>query len=294
MSLVPVKTMFHKAVTEKYAVGYFESWNLESLQGVLDAAEQTRSPVVIGFNGEFISGPDRLATERLSLYGSVGKMAAQVASVPCSFMFNECTRDDWTIRAIDEGFNLIMPIDGKNNFDDYVRRTAEITKRAHQQGVAVEGEVGELPDALDANHEGSFTHPDQAVDFVKRTNVDLLAVSVGNIHCQSTGDQGLDLGLLEDIYRQVRIPLVLHGGTGIDEDALREAVNLGAAKVNYGTYLKRAYLNAVRRAGDTDCADPHRLLGIGGLEDVMVAARHAVRDAVLQRIHLLGCCGKAD
>ena len=294
MSLVCVETLFERAVAQKYAIGYFESWNFESLQGVLDAAEQTRSPVVIGFNGELISRPDRLVAERLSLYGNTGKGAAEAASVPCGFILNECTRDDWTIRAIDEGFNLIMPIDGDTNYGDYVKRTARITELAHQRGVAVEGEVGELPDASDANQEGSSTDPDQAADFVSQTNVDLLAVSVGNIHCHSAGSKGLDLGLLEKIRRRVRIPLVLHGGTGIDGDSLQEAIALGAAKVNYGTYLKLAYLDAVRRTLDTECPDPHRVLGFGGEEDVMVAGRHAVRNAVLERIHLLGCCGKAD
>lgn len=294
MSLVRIKTMFESAVAGHYAVGYFESWNLESLQGVLDAAEETRSPIVIGFNGEHLSSPDRLAAERLALYGSAGKAAAEAASVPCGLIFNECTRDEWTLRAIDEGFNLIMPIDGGNDYEAYVGRTAGITAQAHKHGVAVEGEIGELPDGFDADHEGLSTHPDQAADFVKRTGVDLLAVSVGNVHCHTGDGMGLDLDLLEAIRRRVSIPLVLHGGTGIDSESLKEAIVLGAAKVNYGTYLKLAYLDTVRRALGSDCPDPHKLLGIGGEEDVMVLGRQAVRDAVLERIHLLGCCGKAD
>ena len=270
MPLASIKTMFESAVAGKYAIGYFESWNLESLQGVLDAAEETRSPIVIGFNGEFLSDPDRLAAERLALYGGAGKAAAEASPVPCGFIFNECTRDEWSLRAIDEGFNLIMPIDGGNDYEAYILRTAKISGRAHEHGVAVEGEIGELPDGFDAAHEGLSTHPEQAADFVERTGVDLLAVSVGNVHC-----------------------LVLHGGTGIEGGALKEAIALGAAKINYGTYLKLAYLDAVRKALDSQCPDPHKLLGGGGEEDVMVLGRHAIKDAVLERIHLLGCCGKA-
>jgi fructose/tagatose bisphosphate aldolase len=86
----------------------------------------------------------------------------------------------------------------------------------------------------------------------------------------------------------------LHGGTGIATDSLREAIALGVAKVNYGTYLKQAYLQAVRAALGRDCADPHRLLGMGGAEDILVVGRLAVRDAVLKRIGVLGCCGRAD
>ena len=75
---------------------------------------------------------------------------------------------------------------------------------------------------------------------------------------------------------------------------MQAAIALGVAKVNYGTYLKLAYLDTIRQALGSDCIDPHRLLGVGGPEEVMVAGRHAVRDAVLERIDLLGCCGKAD
>ena len=88
------------------------------------------------------------------------------------------------------------------------------------------------------------------------------------------------------------VPLVLHGGTGIAPESLRAAIGLGVAKVNFGTYLKQRYLKAVRAALDRDCVDPHRLLGIGGPEDVMVAGRRAVRDAVLERIDLLGAAAK--
>jgi len=294
MPLATIQDMFSSAVSGKYAIGYFESWNLESLQGVLDAAEETRSPIVIGFNGEFLSNPDREAEERLTLYGAAGKAAAEASTVPCGFIFNECTRDEWTLRAIDEGFNLVMPIDGGSDYEAYIKRAAEITSRAHDRGVAVEGEVGELPDGFDTAHQRCSTHPDQAADFVERTGVDLLAVSAGNVHCHAGASMELDLELLEKIRRRVEIPLVLHGGTGIENGSLQAAIALGAAKVNYGTYLKLAYLDAVRKALGSECPDPHKLLGIGGDEDVMVLGRKAVKDAVLERIHLLGCCGKAD
>jgi fructose/tagatose bisphosphate aldolase len=195
-----------------------------SLQGVLDAAEETRSPIVIGFNGEFLSGPERLAAERLAIYGGAGKAAAEAASVPCGFIFNECTRDEWTLRAIDEGFNLVMPIDGDNDYESYVRRTAGITERAHKKGVAVEGELGELPDRFDAAHASSATDPDQAADFFERTGVDLLAVSVGNVHCH-TGD-GMALAFKMKKTDQVVACFFGDGATG--EGAFHEGINMAA------------------------------------------------------------------
>jgi ketose-bisphosphate aldolase len=297
MPLEAIVPMMQRAASGGYAVGYFESWNLESLQGVVDAAEQTRSPIILGFNGAFLSG-ERAAPERLALYAAVGRAAAESSLVPCGLIFNECPSDDWVKEAIAAGFNLVMLADPAAPPANYVARVAEITRLAHARGIAVEGELGELPcgAATDGGtpEGGTTTDPAAAADFVAKTGIDLLAVSVGNVHIQTRGQSGLDLVLLESIHRRVPVPLVLHGGTGIAAESLRAAIALGVAKVNFGTYLKHRYLKAVRAALGHDALDPHRLLGMGGPEDALVAGRLAVRDAVLERIELLGCRGKAE
>jgi ketose-bisphosphate aldolase len=296
MPLEPVVPMLARAVREGYAVGYFESWNLESLQGVVDAAEQTRSPVIIGFNGDFLSRPSRRADERIAWYAALGKAAAESASVPCGLVFNECPRDEWVRAAIGAGFNLVMPADPSAAPAESVGRVAALARLAHARGVAVEAEVGELPCGVGEGqgaHRGEPTDPAAAEAFVAATGVDLLAVSVGNVHVKTRGEQPLDVGRLAAVRRRVAVPLVLHGGTGVPAASLREAIGLGVAKVNYGTYLKQRYLRAVREALGHDPEDPHRLLGLGGPDDVLVAGRLAVRDAVLERIGALGCCGKA-
>jgi ketose-bisphosphate aldolase len=295
MPLEAIESMMRRAIEGGYAVGYFESWNFESLQGVVDAAEESESPIILGFNGDFLSRATRLSSERLSWYAALGRAAAESASVPCGLIFNECPRDEWVRDAIELGFNLVMPADPAAQPEEYIRRVRELTRLAHARGVAVEAELGELPHGVvdGPPHGGHSTDPAAAAEFVAATGVDLLAVSVGNVHIMTRGQAGLDLDRLAAIRRRVGIPLVLHGGTGIDADALREAIALGVAKVNYGTYLKRRYLDAIRAAIAVESPDPHRLLGIGGPEDVLVAGRRAVRDAVLERIRLLGCCGRA-
>ena len=296
MPLEAVGPMIRRAVASGYAIGYFESWNLESMQGVVDAAEQTSSPIILGFNGAFLSSPRDLP-ERLQLYAALGRAAAESSSVPCALIFNECPRDDRVVEAIGAGFNLVMLADPDAPLADYIARVAAITSAAHAVGVAVEAELGELPcgsaggDSL--QRRGNATDPTAAAEFVAATGVDLLAVSVGNVHIRTSGQGGLDLGLLEEIHRRVPVPLVLHGGTGIAPESLRAAIRLGVAKVNFGTYLKQRYLEAVRAALAPDCLDPHRLLGMGGTEDVLVAGRRAVRDAVLERVDVLGCRGTA-
>src|SRR5437763_16437761 len=114
MPLIAVPELISHARSSGYAIGYFESWSIDSLEGVIDAAEQSRSPVIIGFNGEFLSRPGREATERLALYAAMGRAAAESASVPCGLIFNECPDDDWTREAIALGFNLVMPVAGMN------------------------------------------------------------------------------------------------------------------------------------------------------------------------------------
>lgn len=291
MPLESVGALMSRARDGGYAVGYFESWNLESLQGVVDAAEHARSPVILGFNGEFLSREGRCAEERLAWYATLGRAAAESASVPCSLIFNECPRLDWVRSAIDAGFNFVMPI---SDAPDAEARIAEIVRVAHSKGVEVEGEIGTLPCGAEGTVQpgGAPTDPREAAAFVEATGVDLLAVSVGNVHIRVQGRGGLDIGRLDAIRNRVDVPLVLHGGTGIEPEALREAIARGVSKVNYGTVLKQRYLHAVRAALGRDLSDPHRLLGLGGDDDVMVAGRLAVRDAVLELIEILGSGGR--
>jgi fructose/tagatose bisphosphate aldolase len=294
MPLAPIDELVERAVAGCYALGYFESWDLASLQGTLDAAEQTRSPLIIGFNGEFLSAPHRQARERLALYAALGRAAAEEATVPCGLIFNECPRDDWTEAAIELGFNLVMPVAGESNSNDYRTRVRRIVQVAHARRVSVEAECGTLPDGSPCAA-GVATEPSDAAQFVESTGVDLLAISVGNVHIYEHGSVALDLDRLRRVRQSAGVPLVLHGGTGIGRETLKGAIESGVVKVNYGTYLKRAYLNRLRElatAGRVD--DVHDALGRGGKGDWLVVCREVVRDAVLERIGWLGCCGKAD
>lgn len=294
MSLESIGSLMEAALRGGYAIGYFESWNIESLQGVIDAAEGASAPVIIGFNGQFLCGADRFAAERLSWYGALGAAAARSARVPCGFIFNECSNDSWARDAVLAGFNLVMLADPEAPDADYERRVAALVAYAHAHGVAVEAQVGTLPSGASGGDErrGAMTDPESAARFVSATGADLLAVSVGNAEMNLDGQQGLDLGRLAQVHSRVAVPLVLHGGSGIASDSLRGAIGLGVAKVNFGTYLKQRYLAAVREALGVNVANPHELLGMGGDRDAMVAGRLSVRDAVFERIEALGCCGQ--
>jgi fructose/tagatose bisphosphate aldolase len=293
MPLVPIAPLVDLARRERFAVGYFESWDVASLQGVIDAAEQTQSPIIVGFNGEFLASEERLATERLGLYAALGRAAASSCSVPCGLIFNECPDDRWTREAIELGFNLVMPVAGDSGFDEYQVRVANLVKLAHRREVAVEAELGHLPHGPTASL-GFPTEPEEAARFAAATDIDLLAVSVGNVHISTRDGHQLDLDRLGRLQSLLDTPLVLHGGTGVGEQDLRAAIRLGVVKVNYGTYLKRAALRAIADLVPTEMVDdPHACLGVGGARDLLMASRLAVRNAVLERIESLGCCGRA-
>ena len=295
MPLEPIDRLMQRCREGRFAIGYFESWNLESLQGTLDAAEQTRSPTIIGFNGEFLCHDARCDAEHLSTYGKLGQAIAETSSVPCGLIFNECPNDQWVMDAVDSGFNLVMPADPHATVDDYTRRVKRIVQHAHGCNVAVEAELGELPCGLSEGAElnSQMTDPEVAERFVRETGADLLAVSAGNIHLHVHGEKDLDLDHLAILRDRIPVPLVLHGGTGITSGSLREAVRLGVAKVNYGTYIKRRCIDALRAALAVDHVNPHHVLGFGGEADLGIVVRHTVRDAILERIELLSCCGKA-
>ena len=285
MSLEPINRLMQHARHHDYAVGYFESWSFESVQGVIDAAQATRSPVIIGFNGEWLAERQGASTQELRLYAALGKAAAMEADVPVGFIFNECPNDAWVEQAISAGFNLVMPADPEAPLDEYTKRVKRLASLAHSHQVAVEAD-------FEADDLDPVAYAEGAAKFVAETGVDLLAVSVGNEEIKLQGRAPLDLKRLEALGRRLDVPLVLHGGTGIEDDSIRAAIHLGVRKINYGTYMKQKYLEVIRGALATDEPNPHALLGDGSSTDLMVVGRRVVRDAVLERIELLGCCGK--
>ena len=179
-----------------------------------------------------------------------------------------------------------MPADAQAPLDDYTRRVKRLTGLAHSRQVAVEADFEGDDLDIDAYAEG-------AAKFVAETGVDLLAVSVGNEEIKLQGRAPLDLKRLEAVGRRIDIPMVLHGGTGIEDDSIKAAIHLGVRKINYGTYMKQKYLQVIRGALATPEPNPHALLGDGSSTDLIVIGRQVVKQAVLERIELLGCCGKA-
>jgi ketose-bisphosphate aldolase len=276
-----------------YAVCYCESWNLESLQAVMEAAEELHAPSIAGFNGGFLGGACRSRPERLAFYSGMAE-ALHESSVPVSLILNETDDLDQINEGLEQGFNAVMVENNALAPDAYQRLVKEVVMMAHVKGVAVEAQVGHLPNGWDAGHgTGQITDPKEAGRFVAETGIDALGVSIGNVHIMTKGRASVDLTALHRIREATEIPLVIHGGTGFPPEQAREAISLGVAKFNFGTTLKQVYLAAVREklAQYAEPMNPHPFLGMGGEKDIMVAGREAVKQRVKELIETYGFAG---
>ena len=300
MPLVSFHDLMMQAENGQYAVGYFECWNLESLLAVADAAEATRSPVILGVSGIDLPNRDRVVRESLSVHAATGMEVCRQLSVPACLLFNESSDLDWVLEAIDLRFGLVMFTDDRLSFDELTTRVSQVVQKAHQSSVAVEGEIAAVPgvegELLALPGDSRLTDPQEARSFVRRTGVDALAVNVGQAHLHGRSTVQLNLARLADLQTSIPVPLVLHGASSINRPDMQEAIRLGIRKVNVGSVLKSTFFEAVRSACGKVAGDqynPYEIVGSGLDMDVLAVARLALQETVEDLMRLFGSAGKA-
>jgi fructose-bisphosphate aldolase class II len=294
-----------KADRGNYAVGAFNVSDMEILQAVVRAAEAQRSPVIVQTSEGAIeyAGLEQLYT--MMLY------AAEAADVPVVIHLDHGRDLELIRQCIKIGYTSIM-FDGSHlPFEENVKQTRQVVRWAHRRGVSVEAELGTIGGAEDKveSRQIILTDPDVAREFVKRTGCDSLAVAIGTSHgaYKFSGAAQLDLARLRLLKRTLRIPLVLHGASGVPQelvqkiaqfggqlgnpegvpdDQLGQAVKLGINKVNTDTDLRLAFTEAVREVVATkpNEFDPRKILG---------PARDAMQRVVETRMKLFGSAGRA-
>jgi len=288
--LVPFKNLLADAQAGGYAVGYFEAWDIYSLEAVLEAAEAEDAPVILGFGGIMME-PAWFDAGGLERLGALGLAAAQTARVPVSLILNEVATYDQVIRGLKAGFNVVMLDTSDLPYTENARLTRQVVQTAHAIGVGVEAEVGELPDASGdmGGVAGRMTDPDEAARFVSDTGIDALAVSIGNVHTLIGGQAAVDLGRLAAIHQAVSVPLVIHGGTGFPDEAIPKAIALGVAKFNVGAVLKQTFLTGLAEAVNalTPGVSVHQVVGSRKETDVFQQAKARMRGEVIRRIRLM-------
>lgn len=300
MSSIRSVDLLRHAQDNSYAVGYFEAWNLESLLAVVRAAEVACSPVMVGFCGEYLASPQRKFKEDINLYGALARQVAQEASVPVATLLNESIDMNVAYQGVKADFDMVMFVDEGMPVDKLTVATRKLVEFAHACDVAVEGEVGSLGMADQSTGQqraGHRTDPEIAAKFVAETGVDALAVSIGNVHFLEGSKVKLDFDLLEQLHGRVSVPLVLHGGTGVDKAEFRPGIERGVAKVNVGAGLKRVVIESNRKyLADSDLSrmNPNDILGRGGALDMNMRNQAALIDEVIGFIRAFGGENKAN
>ena len=287
--LVSAKEMLNKAKAGHYAVGQFNINNLEWTKSILLAAEETRSPVILGVS----EGAGKYMTGYKTVVGMVNGMLEELnISVPVALHLDHGSYEG-CYKCIEAGFSSIM-FDGSHYpIEENVEKTKELVKVATGKGMSIEAEVGSIGGEEDGViGKGECADPEEC-KAVADLGVTMLAAGIGNIHGKYPENwEGLSFDTLDAIQQLTGdMPLVLHGGTGITDDMIKKAISLGVAKINVNTECQLAFADATRKyieAGkdlEGKGFDPRKLLAPGA---------EAIKDMVITKIKLFGSEGKAD
>ncbi|MDM8236829.1 class II fructose-1,6-bisphosphate aldolase [[Ruminococcus] torques] len=283
MPLVTTNEMLKKAQEGHYAVGAFNVENMEMVMAVIKAAEEMNSPVIMQ------TTPSTVKYAGLDYYLAMVKTAAERSSVPVAMHLDHGSSFELAMQALRTGYTSIM-IDGSHeSFEDNIALTSRVAAACAPSGISVEAELGKVggkEDDLDGGDENPYTDPQQAKDFAERTGVTSLAVAIGTAHGIYKGIPKLDLDRLSEIREVVSIPLVLHGASGVPDDAVRESIKRGICKVNFATELRIAYSDGVKEylKENPDAFDPKKY-GTVGMQHVT--------ELVKQKISVCGSEGQA-
>jgi fructose-bisphosphate aldolase class II len=282
--LVTSREMLLDAQKGGYAVGAFNTNNLEITHAIFRAARAKKAPVML----QISSGAAKYAG--IEFLPEIVRISARLSDIPAAIHLDHGPDFETVMRCLRYGFTSVMRDASKLPFDQNVAEIRKVVEAAHAVGVPVEAELGRLVGVEEhvvvTEREQAMTDPDQAAEFVRASGCDSLAVAIGNAHGFYKGEPKLDFDRLQAIRDKVDVPLVLHGASGILDHQIRTAVGLGICKINIDTELRYAFATTVRRVIDEnpDQIDPRKILG---------PATDAMQAVVERKIELFGSAGKA-
>jgi fructose-bisphosphate aldolase class II len=285
MPLVSMTEMLNKAKAEHYAVGQFNINNLEFTQAILQAAEEEKSPVILGVS----EGAGRYMTGFKTIVKMVeGLMEDLKVTVPVAIHLDHGSSFEKCKEAVDAGFTSVMIDASHHPFEENIEITRKVVEYAHSKDVSVEAELGTVGGQEDdvIGESIIYADPQECEKLVKETGIDCLAPALGSVHGPYKGEPNLGFKEMEEIGQTTGVPLVLHGGTGIPTKDIQKAVSLGTAKINVNTENQIASAKKVREvlAADSEVYDPRKYLG---------PAREAIKATVIGKIREFGSSNKA-
>ncbi|KUO51241.1 MAG: tagatose-bisphosphate aldolase [Desulfitibacter sp. BRH_c19] len=284
MPLVTVKELLDGAERGKYAIGAFNCNSMEIIQAIVQAAEEENSPVIV----QASQGAIKYAG--LEYITTLTKLAAEQTKVPVALHLDHGTSFEQVVRCIRHGFTSVM-IDGSAHpLPENIALTNKVIEIARAVGVSVEAELGKIGGTEDditvSEREATFTDPEEARQFVEATGVDAIAIAIGTAHGVYKGEPKLDFERLEKISSLIDVPIVLHGSSGVPDEAIKRAIDLGVRKVNIDTNIREAFVKKARQIMEEKPKeiDPRKILG---------PARQAMKEVIMEKIRLFGSSGKA-
>ncbi|MDF2888052.1 MAG: ketose-bisphosphate aldolase [Lacrimispora sp.] len=248
MPLVTSKEMLLYAQKGNYAVGAFNVENMEMVMAVVEAAQEMQSPVILQ------TTPSTVRYAGLNLFYANVKAVAESATVPVALHLDHGSSFELAVQALREGYTSIM-IDGSHlPLQENIGLVKRVVEACSPCRVPVEAELGCVGGKEDdgVSNDSGLTSPDQAVEFVEKTGIDFLAVAIGTAHGIYESTPCIRLDLLSEIKKNVSVPLVLHGTSGLEDGIVRSCIQEGICKVNYATDLRTAFSDGVKRILNED------------------------------------------
>ena len=304
MPLVTTKNMFEKSMKEGFAIGAFNINNMEIIQGIVDAASEQNSPVILQVSSSAIK------YARMPYLMKMVEAAVETTNIPIALHLDHGPDFETCKECVDAGFTSVMIDGSKYTFEENIELTKKVVDYAHSKGVVVEAELGKLAGIEDdvkvSEGEAMYTDPEQAKEFVERTGCDSLAIAIGTSHgaYKFKGEAKLRFDILKEIKNKIpNTPIVLHGAStvipelvemcnkfggeipgakGVPHEILKEAGRLGVSKINVDTDIRLAMTANIRKVfGEKPSEfDPRKYLG---------AARDAVKEIVSYKIENVFC-----
>lgn len=277
--LVNMIEMLNDAKKNKYAVAHFNINNLEWTRFILEECEELKVPVILGVSEG--------AARYMGGFKTVSNLVKDLIEylkidIPVALHLDHGSSVEMCVKAIDAGFTSVMIDASMYDLDDNIRLTKEVVTYAKPRNVSVEAEVGHVGGSEDGKVSGIlYAEVNDCVRFCQETGIDCLAPALGSVHGPYHGDPVLAFDRMEEIKEKCDIPLVLHGGSGIYDEQIRQAISCGICKLNINTELQQAWATAVRKnlENDKEVYDPRKIIKAGEI---------SIKQAIKEKVTLLG------
>lgn len=280
--LTSTKELLEAAQKHSYAIGAFNMYNLEGVQAVVKAAEAENSPAMLQILPNVL---DYGGSPLIAMFLE----AANSAKVPMSVHLDHCDNDTTIKTVLEAGVQSVLADGSTLPFQENLAFTHEMTELAHAKGSTVEAEIGRISGTEDgmtvSEKEAKMTDPQEAKEFVAKSGVDFLAVTIGNVHGKYQGEPKLDFDRLAKIRQQLDIPLVLHGASGLPTNMIQQSIELGVCKFNVNTEVRKKYLQFWREYGQTNSKTD--------LLNCQNAVTETMQEVIAAKMRLFGSSGKA-